>query len=337
LLHENSGDTFSPTQFGLCRVLAALLATFFGMIFPSSKVDDFSVKTSAASVSPAAKPETDANQYSTVSKINTGCIENQYTPVSKNVWQEDITNLYNENSYNESTQREKDGCGGVKEENDQLTANGLQVAADQSKKQHADLDPHSIDDSLVSTGSHPHTKGDRRSPVGSFPHDQEAHASEAQSLQEAPAAIAGSLKEAPAGSLKAPASDPPKTFTLEEMREHALSFLEAYPQHWHIDPKIKPGEREEKMKSDWQEAWITFKTLLRAGVDPTFLIASAGVYAEKMRGKDPRHIQTPKNWLWDIKKQLGTKPLQRAMEAWGADLVAPEPDQTEVAALMAVE
>jgi transposase len=60
LLHENSGDTLSPTQFGLFCVLAALLATFFDMIFPSSKVDDFSVKTSAASVASAAKLETDA-------------------------------------------------------------------------------------------------------------------------------------------------------------------------------------------------------------------------------------------------------------------------------------
>jgi hypothetical protein len=60
LLHENSGDTLSPTQFGLFCVLAALLATFFGMIFPSSKVDDFSVKTSAASVSCAAKLDTAA-------------------------------------------------------------------------------------------------------------------------------------------------------------------------------------------------------------------------------------------------------------------------------------
>jgi len=41
-------------------VLAALLATFFGIIFPSSKVDDFSVKTSAASASSAAKLETAA-------------------------------------------------------------------------------------------------------------------------------------------------------------------------------------------------------------------------------------------------------------------------------------
>jgi hypothetical protein len=49
LLHENSGETLSPTQLGLFCVLAALLATFLGMILPSSKVDDFSVKTPAAS------------------------------------------------------------------------------------------------------------------------------------------------------------------------------------------------------------------------------------------------------------------------------------------------
>jgi hypothetical protein len=40
--------------------LAALLATFFGMILPSSKVDDFSVKTSAANVASAAKLATEA-------------------------------------------------------------------------------------------------------------------------------------------------------------------------------------------------------------------------------------------------------------------------------------
>src|SRR6516165_3792153 len=60
LLHENSGETLSPTQFGLLCVLAALLATFLGIILPSSKVDDFSVKTSAAGALFTAMPDANA-------------------------------------------------------------------------------------------------------------------------------------------------------------------------------------------------------------------------------------------------------------------------------------
>jgi hypothetical protein len=45
---------------GLFCVLAALLATFLGMILPSSKVDDFSVKTSAAGALFTAMPDANA-------------------------------------------------------------------------------------------------------------------------------------------------------------------------------------------------------------------------------------------------------------------------------------
>src|SRR5207302_8671866 len=56
LLQDNCGDTLSPTQFGLFGALAALLATFFGIILPSAKVVDLRVKISAASAVAAAKP-----------------------------------------------------------------------------------------------------------------------------------------------------------------------------------------------------------------------------------------------------------------------------------------
>src|SRR5262249_55111551 len=47
LLQDNCGDIFSPTQFGLLGRLAVLSATRFGMILPSAKVVDLSVKISA--------------------------------------------------------------------------------------------------------------------------------------------------------------------------------------------------------------------------------------------------------------------------------------------------
>jgi hypothetical protein len=56
LLHDNCGETFAPTQFGLFGMLAVLLATFFGMILPSANVVDLSVKSSAASAAAVAKP-----------------------------------------------------------------------------------------------------------------------------------------------------------------------------------------------------------------------------------------------------------------------------------------
>jgi hypothetical protein len=56
LLHENCGETLSPTQFGFVAILVLLLAVFFGMILPSAKVVDLSVKTSAASAAGATQP-----------------------------------------------------------------------------------------------------------------------------------------------------------------------------------------------------------------------------------------------------------------------------------------
>src|SRR5438874_9201836 len=44
-VHDNCGDTFSPTQFGL---FDKLLATFLGIIWPSLKVVDVKVNGSAA-------------------------------------------------------------------------------------------------------------------------------------------------------------------------------------------------------------------------------------------------------------------------------------------------
>jgi hypothetical protein len=67
LLQEHSGETLPPTQFGLFCVLAALLATFLGMILPSSKADDFSVKTSAASALSVAKLESEATIITPIS------------------------------------------------------------------------------------------------------------------------------------------------------------------------------------------------------------------------------------------------------------------------------
>src|SRR5262245_4606694 len=49
-VHASCGDTFSPTQFGLFGVL---LATFFGISWPSLKVLDVRVNGSAAAA-PAA-------------------------------------------------------------------------------------------------------------------------------------------------------------------------------------------------------------------------------------------------------------------------------------------
>src|ERR1700691_4408128 len=60
LVHENCGETLSPTQFGLVAMLALLLATFSGIILPSAKVVDFSVKMPAASAAVAAKPSANA-------------------------------------------------------------------------------------------------------------------------------------------------------------------------------------------------------------------------------------------------------------------------------------
>ena len=44
LTHDNCGETFSPTQLAFCGKFALLLATFFGIIWPSLKVVDVSVK-----------------------------------------------------------------------------------------------------------------------------------------------------------------------------------------------------------------------------------------------------------------------------------------------------
>src|ERR1700741_4372842 len=57
LVHDNCGDTLSPTQLGLFFELAWLLAIFFGIILPSWNVDDFSVKTPAASAVVVARPK----------------------------------------------------------------------------------------------------------------------------------------------------------------------------------------------------------------------------------------------------------------------------------------
>src|SRR4051812_40110170 len=46
--HDNCGDTFSPTQFGLCGLLAWLLATFCGIMVPSLNIVEVKVKGSAA-------------------------------------------------------------------------------------------------------------------------------------------------------------------------------------------------------------------------------------------------------------------------------------------------
>src|ERR1700722_14398973 len=52
---DSCGDTFSPTQFGLFPLVSAL-ATFLGIIVPSLKVDDVSVRVRVAAVTcgPAA-------------------------------------------------------------------------------------------------------------------------------------------------------------------------------------------------------------------------------------------------------------------------------------------
>jgi hypothetical protein len=55
VLHDNCGEMFSPTQFGLLGRLARLSATRFGMILPSAKVVDLRVKISAASALAAAE------------------------------------------------------------------------------------------------------------------------------------------------------------------------------------------------------------------------------------------------------------------------------------------
>jgi hypothetical protein len=57
LLHENSGETLSPTQFGLFGWFALLLATLFGMILPSSKVVNFKLKILAELAAVAAKAQ----------------------------------------------------------------------------------------------------------------------------------------------------------------------------------------------------------------------------------------------------------------------------------------
>src|SRR6516165_4495590 len=46
-LHENCGETFSPTQFGLLPVVLAL-AAFLGSMVPSLKVVELRLNTSAA-------------------------------------------------------------------------------------------------------------------------------------------------------------------------------------------------------------------------------------------------------------------------------------------------
>ena len=50
------GETFSPTQFALAGALAVLLATFFGIILPSAKVDDLIERISAALAGAAVEP-----------------------------------------------------------------------------------------------------------------------------------------------------------------------------------------------------------------------------------------------------------------------------------------
>src|ERR1019366_2253704 len=47
-VHDNCGDTSSPTQLGLFGTFAVLLATFFGSMVPSLKVVEVSANTSAA-------------------------------------------------------------------------------------------------------------------------------------------------------------------------------------------------------------------------------------------------------------------------------------------------
>src|SRR5262245_28750604 len=49
-VHDNCGDTFSPTQFGFCGFL---LATFLGIIWPSLKVVDVNLNGSAACIATA--------------------------------------------------------------------------------------------------------------------------------------------------------------------------------------------------------------------------------------------------------------------------------------------
>src|SRR5882672_6314128 len=58
--HDNSGDTFSPTQFGFGLVAAGALEAFLGSMAPSLKVFDDSVNTSAAEADCAAHNDTSA-------------------------------------------------------------------------------------------------------------------------------------------------------------------------------------------------------------------------------------------------------------------------------------
>src|SRR4051812_12166535 len=44
LNYDSCGETFSPTQFAFCGKFALLLATFFGIIWPSLKVVDVTPK-----------------------------------------------------------------------------------------------------------------------------------------------------------------------------------------------------------------------------------------------------------------------------------------------------
>src|SRR6185295_17665816 len=55
-VHDNCGETFSPTQLGFFGAFAVLLATFLGSMVPSLKVVEVSVNTSAALAACATIP-----------------------------------------------------------------------------------------------------------------------------------------------------------------------------------------------------------------------------------------------------------------------------------------
>jgi hypothetical protein len=263
-------------------------------------------------------------------------LEGSTGPVLEGSGQETILILLDERIQNESTHGERGEFSKVGPKDlakDQHSTNPHTAAGTHADAGRPLADPQTTVGQPVVPSSHWPAAGKKSSPATG------ASFSGAHKPQEAAGAAipSGPVPAAPARSRKPKRkkdelSPAPKTYS-EKTKAYCLSLLDAFPQEWTTKHHKAGDDPAARQKSDWAEALDKLDRLLKAGIDPNYLVIRAGMYADEMatKNKEAQFIKTPENWLYMIEQEWTTEAGQRAYSQW-QDGTKPKTEYEEILA-----
>lgn len=216
-------------------------------------------------------------------------LEGSTGPVLEGSGQETIRVLPDERIQNESTHGERGEFSKVGPKDlakDQHSTNPHTAAGTHADAGRPLADPQTTVGQPVVPSSHWPAAGKKSSPATG------ASFSGAHKPQEAAGAAipSGPVPAAPARSRKPKRkkdelSPAPKTYS-EKTKAYCLSLLDAFPQEWTTKHHKAGDDPAARQKSDWAEALDKLDRLLKAGIDPNYLVIRAGMYADEMATKN---------------------------------------------------